>query len=73
MRGPPAEAYEACGGKAEGAACSVQMHDREMRGACGKEPNGQRLACRPEGAPGGPGAGRGGPPGGGVPPPGGKR
>jgi hypothetical protein len=73
MRAPPAEVYEACGAKAEGASCSVRMHDREISGTCGKEPNGERLACRPEGGPERPGGGRGGPPGGGAPPPGGMR
>jgi hypothetical protein len=42
----PEEAFTACASKAEGAACSVQFHDKEIAGTCAKGPDDSRLFCR---------------------------
>jgi hypothetical protein len=48
--GPPPEALDACKSLAEGAACSVSIHDKTIDGTCKKGPDGQGpLACVPAG------------------------
>lgn len=68
---PPQEAIDACQGKNEGEECSAKGGLGEMKGKCAKGPD-EKVACRPEGGPGGSGgpAGHGGPGGPGGPPPG---
>ncbi len=57
---PPQEAFDACKGSTEGAACSVTFHDRTLTGTCKKGPNGESdLACVPDHPPGPPPAGSG--------------
>ena len=50
-RGPPPEAFEACSGLAEGAACSVTHDGRTLTGSCRSGPQGSPLACAPSGPP----------------------
>lgn len=45
-RGPPPEAYTACNGQSEGAACSMTTPRGTLSGTCAATPEGQ-LACRP--------------------------
>ncbi len=64
---PPQEVFAACGGLAEGAACSVTIHEHKVDGTCRKGPKGEaELACAPskmDGPPPGPPPGaRRGPP-----------
>ena len=54
-RKPPQEAFDACKGSTEGAACSVTFHDHTLTGTCKKGPNGEaELACVPDRPPGPP-------------------
>jgi len=40
--------FAACGGLAEGAACSVTIHEHKVDGTCRKGPKGEaELACAP--------------------------
>jgi hypothetical protein len=45
---PPPEAYQACSGSQEGAACSVTHGERQMNGSCRSGPGGTALACVPD-------------------------
>jgi hypothetical protein len=47
----PPEAYAACESKADGEACTVQLHDREIHGTCAPDREGKRLFCRPNDMP----------------------
>ena len=49
--GPPKEAVEACKSRKQGDECSFKMHDDTVTGTCEKGPEGDTLACRPEGGP----------------------
>lgn len=49
-RRPPAEAFTACEGKAEGADCQVQLHDRTINGTC-VAPSQDELFCMPNDMP----------------------
>jgi hypothetical protein len=49
--GPPPEAFTACESKASGDACSVQLPDRTVNGACGTFPGESRLLCIPKDLP----------------------
>jgi hypothetical protein len=42
----PPEAYAACASKADGDACTVRFHDREMQGICAPDREGNGLFCR---------------------------
>ena len=54
-RKPPQEAFDACKGSTEGAACSVTFHSHTLTGTCKKWPNGEaELACVPDHPPGPP-------------------
>jgi hypothetical protein len=44
----PPEAYAACQSKAEGDACTVEIHDREVHGKCAPDREGKGLFCRPD-------------------------
>lgn len=53
-RRPPEEAFTACASLAEGDACTVKHHDREMTGQCRKVPDfvkedAGKLVCAPHG------------------------
>lgn len=49
---PPQAAFDACNGKAEGDACSVQLGERKISGTCQSAPGGEKaLLCFPAGAP----------------------
>jgi hypothetical protein len=48
---PPEEAFKACQDKEAGAACTVSLMGREMKGTCSALPGEKRLACKPEGMP----------------------
>ncbi len=52
--GPPPEALSACSGKASGVTCSVTFDGRTLTGTCRSGPNGEALACMPEGGHHGP-------------------
>jgi hypothetical protein len=57
---PPQEAFDACKGSTEGAACSVTFHNHTLNGTCKKGPDGDdALACAPDHPPGPPPAGGG--------------
>jgi hypothetical protein len=47
---PPPEAFSACEGKAEGAACQVEFHGEVHAGTC-VAPNQQELFCLPNDMP----------------------
>jgi hypothetical protein len=50
-RGPPAEAFDACSGKAVSDPCSVTFHDETLAGKCVAPPEGATetwIACRPD-------------------------
>lgn len=49
-RGPPPEAIDACKSLASGAACSVNLGSKTIKGACWA-PEGKPLACKPDGGP----------------------
>jgi hypothetical protein len=50
--GPPKEAFEACAGKAAGAACTVVLRDEQAFGTCRRGPDaGEPLACAPASLP----------------------
>ena len=49
-RRPPAEAFNACDGKKEGAECQVQFRDRTLTGVC-VAPNSEELFCMPNDMP----------------------
>jgi hypothetical protein len=50
--GPPPEAFAACKDLAEGAACTVSLHDQSIDGTCRKGPHGETpLACVPANMP----------------------
>lgn len=49
-REPPAFAFEACSGKAEGDDCSVQFHEETKQGSCLAFSD-QRLFCMPDDMP----------------------
>lgn len=57
--GPPPEALAACRGRTRGASCTVTPPNggSAMSGTCDSPSDDLPLACRPEGGPGGPGAG----------------
>ena len=59
-RGPPPEAIESCKSLASGAACSVNLGSKTIKGTCWA-PEGKPLACKPANGPG---------PNGGMPAPG---
>lgn len=47
--GPPPGSLEACSGKQEGAACTVETPRGQLNGTCAKPPHGDgALGCRPE-------------------------
>jgi hypothetical protein len=51
-RGPPPEAFQACDGLEQGASCGVTLPDgKEMTGTCRLGPQGEPLACAPDGPP----------------------
>jgi hypothetical protein len=52
--GPPAEAFDACSGRASGDACSVTFGDRTIKGTCKPMPQDDRLVCWPDQPPPGP-------------------
>jgi hypothetical protein len=45
---PPPEAYAACASKADGDACTVQIHDQQIQGTCAPDREGKGLFCRPD-------------------------
>jgi hypothetical protein len=53
-RQPPPEAFQACSGQPEGAACTVTFGDgRQLAGLCRTGPQGEAAACMPDRPPGG--------------------
>ena len=56
QHGPPPEAFAACKGSTDGAACTVVLEERSIDGTCRGGPNGEpELACVPKLPPGPPG------------------
>jgi hypothetical protein len=52
--GPPPEAFQACQGVQDGAACTVTFGDgRQLTGTCRTGPQGEPAACMPDRPPGG--------------------
>lgn len=49
-RRPPPEAFSACEGKSEGAACNVTFHERTHEGVC-VAPSEEQLFCMPNDMP----------------------
>ncbi len=49
---PPQEAIDACNGLKENDACTIKSDKGEMKGTCAKSPE-DKVACHPEGGPGG--------------------
>jgi hypothetical protein len=45
-RRPPPEAFSACSGKSQGAACSLTFHERTLQGVCVAPPD-DDLFCMP--------------------------
>ncbi|MBL9038551.1 MAG: hypothetical protein JNG84_08575, partial [Archangium sp.] len=50
-RQPPPEAFTACANLTEGTACSVTHDSRTIQGTCRAGPQGEALACAPNGPP----------------------
>jgi hypothetical protein len=48
---PPQVALDACRNRSEGDSCSLEFRGQKLTGTCRKLPDGQDLACLPEGPP----------------------
>jgi hypothetical protein len=46
-QGPPPEAFDVCGGKKSGDACTMTFGNHSITGSCQTMPD-DRLACRPD-------------------------